>query len=191
VPFFLDIGTSELFDLNGNAGDDSVDVGNGVGAVLATDVELGEGNDAIRARNDSAQKIDGGNGLDTAQVDATDQVINVETVDAPDTAAPKVAIVSKSLKVRNGKAAVRVRCPAGETSCTGRIRILRRGKVVGARRVALDGAQAKTVRVALNRKTRVALAKDDDKRLRVTVRIRVEDAAGNTGRVSKRINLRG
>ncbi len=106
VPFFLDIGTSELFDLNGNAGDDSVDVGNGVGAVLATDLDLGDGNDSIRARNDSSQKIEGGAGADTAQVDATDVVTGVETIDAPvvtppppaDEVAPLAAIKSQRLE---------------------------------------------------------------------------------------------
>ena len=146
VPFFLDIGTSELLDLNGRAGDDSVDVGNGVGAVLATDIDLGDGNDSIRARNDSAQKIDGGAGADTAQVDATDVVTNVETVDAPvvapprrrprTTVAPKAAIKSRRLKVDGGRAAVRISLPADESATSGRIRILRGGKVVGS--LAID-----------------------------------------------------
>ena len=199
VPFFLDIGTSETLDLNANAGDDSVDVGNGVGAVLATDIELGDGNDSIRARNDSAQTIDGGAGADTAEVDATDVVSNVETVDAPvvtpppvaDVVAPKAAIASSRLKVDGGRAAVRISLPAGESASKGRIRILRGGKVVGTLAIELTGGQAKTFKVALKRKTRIALSKAPGKRLKATVKIELTDAAGNKATSSKRLDLKG
>ena len=202
VPFFLDIGTSELFDLNGNAGDDSVDVGNGVGAVLATDVELGDGNDSIRARNDSAQKIDGGAGADTAQVDATDVVTNVETVDAPvvtppparppPTRSPRRRRSSRaSSRSTGGRAAVRISLPAGESASSGRIRILRRGKVVGSLAIDIAGGQTRTFKVALERKTRIALAKAPGKRLKATVKIALTDAAGNKATSSKQLDLKG
>jgi Ca2+-binding RTX toxin-like protein len=45
VPFFLDIGTSELLDVNTLAGNDSIDVNDNVGKVLATDLAGGDGND--------------------------------------------------------------------------------------------------------------------------------------------------
>ena len=80
APFFLDIGTIETLDLNTAGGDDSVDVNDGLGALIKVDANLGDGNDTIRARNDSAQVIDGAAGTDTATVDATDQVNNVEKV---------------------------------------------------------------------------------------------------------------
>ncbi len=190
VPFFLDMGTTELFDLNGNAGDDSVDVGNGVGAVLATDLELGDGNDAFRTRNDSAQKLDGGAGADSAQVDATDQVVNVEAIDAPvtDTTGPKAAVLSKRLKVKQGKASVKLRLPGGESASTGRIRIVRGGKIVGSKRIALAGGQTKTFKVKLSPKTRIALA--IRKKLEVTVKVKLTDAAGNTAKVSKARKLK-
>ena len=197
VPFFLDMGTTELFDLNGNDGNDSVDVGNGVGAVLATDIELGDGDDSIHARNDSSQKIDGGAGADSAQVDATDVVSNVESIDAPavtppaDTTAPQLALASKRLKVKGGKARVRIGCPAGESECKGKIRILRRGKVVGSAKVDLAGGETRTFKVRLKRGTRVALAKAPGKKLRVTLKVKVKDAAGNTGKLSQKLRLRG
>ncbi len=196
APFFLDIGTTETLDLNGNGGDDAVDVNTGLGALIKVDAELGDGNDAIDARNGSVEKIDGGAGADTARVDADDQVTNVETVDAPvtavpDTTAPKVTILSQKLKVKFGKAAVKVSCPAGETSCDGKIRILRNGKVVGSIATKLVGGQTKTYQVQLNRKTRVALAKAAGKKLAVTLKISATDAAGNTGKVSKQLNLKG
>lgn len=201
VPFFLDIGTSELFDLNGNAGDDSVDVGSGVGAVLATDLDLGDGNDTIHARNDSAQKIDGGTGTDTAQVDATDVVTNVETVDAPvvapvvpppaDTVAPLAAIKSLKLKVDGGRAAVRISLPADESASRGRIRIVRGGKVVGSLAIDIAGGETRTFRVLLARGTRIALAKAPGKTLKATVKVALTDAAGNTATSSKRLALKG
>jgi hypothetical protein len=195
VPFFLDIGTSELLDVNANAGDDSVDVGTGVGAVLATDIDLGDGNDSIRARNDSSQRIDGGAGADSAQVDASDVVINVESIDAPavapgDRVAPKAAIRSRKLKVDHGRAAVRISLPAGESAATGKIRIVRRGKVVGSLAIQLAGGQTKTFHVALARKARIALAKAHDKRIKATVKVKLTDAAGNTATSSARLALR-
>jgi RTX calcium-binding nonapeptide repeat (4 copies) len=200
VPFFLDIGTSELFDLNGNAGDDSVDVGGGVGAVLATDLDLGDGNDTIHARNDSSQKIDGGAGADTAQVDATDVVTNVETVDAPvvtpvvppaDTVAPLAAIKSLKLKVDGGRAAVRISLPADESASSGRIRIVRAGKVVGSLAIDIAGGETRTFKVQLKRATRIALAKAPGKTLKATVKIALTDAAGNTATASKKLALKG
>ena len=102
-----------------------------------------------------------------------------------------MAIRSKRLPVKRGKASVRITCPAGETSCTGRARILRRGKTVGSVAVELDGGQSRTFRIALNRKTRIALARQRDDRLPVTVKVSVKDAAGATGKTSKRIDLKG
>jgi Ca2+-binding RTX toxin-like protein len=194
APFFLDIGTSETLDLNAGGGDDSVEVNNGLAALIKVDADLGDGNDSIEARNDSAQIIDGGAGADRAEVDATDQVSNVETVAGvtagADRVAPKVQILAaRKLAIRGGRARVRVTCPAGETVCNGRIKIVRRGKVVGSAAIKLAGGQTKTVDVALARRTRVALAKAPRGKLAVKVRIRATDAAGNTGKVVKRLAL--
>jgi RTX calcium-binding nonapeptide repeat (4 copies) len=203
APFFLDIGTSETLDLNTGGGDDSVDVNSGLAALLKVDVNLGDGNDSIKARNDSSQLIDGAAGADSAQVDATDVVSNVESVDAPvvappvvtppvvtppaDTTAPNAAIVSKKLAVERGKARVKLSLPAGESASTGRIELKRRGKVVGSKAIALTGGETKTFKIALNRKTRNALA--DAGKLKATVKIELTDAAGNTGNVSQKLKL--
>ena len=90
-PFFLDISTTETLQVNGQGGDDSFEVNNGLAPLIAVQVSGGDGNDAVEARNDSAQAIDGGAGTDTAQVDATDVVTNVETVDAPAVVTPPPA----------------------------------------------------------------------------------------------------
>jgi len=201
VPFFLDIGTSELLDVNTLAGNDSIDVNDNVGKVLATDLAGGDGNDTFRTRNDSVQRIDGGTGADFAQVDARDILTNVEVTDKPgvtppggppaDTVAPKVAVASRTLRVNGGRASLTISCPAGETSCSGKARIVRGKKVVGSISVTLAGRQARTFKIALNRKTRIALAKADDDRLPVTVKVSVKDAAGNRGSASRRLNLKG
>ena len=194
APFFLDIGTTETLEINGNAGNDAVEIENGIGTLIKVDVDLGDGDDTIEARNDSADTIDGGAGADTAQVDVTDQVTNVETVDAPvvaDTTKPKVVIVSKSLKVKNGRAAVKVSCPGGESSCDGKITIKRNGKAVGSIATKLVGGQTKTYQVRLKRSTRVALAKAKGKKLAVKVVVTAEDAAGNTAKTTKNVSLKG
>jgi Ca2+-binding RTX toxin-like protein len=197
APFFLDMGTMETLDLNTGGGDDTVDVNGGLGALIKVDANLGDGNDRINARNDSAQIIDGAAGTDTAQVDATDQVTNVETLDAPAAggagagAKPKVAFVSKALRVKGGKAILKVTCPAGATACNGKARILVKKKVVGSIAIKMAPGQTKTYRIQLKRKTRIALSKDADKKIAATVKIRAKDAAGVTAKSSKKLKLRG
>ena len=191
APFFLDIGTTETLDLNANGGDDLVEVETGIKTLIKVDANLGDGNDTIEADNDSADLIDGAAGTDTAEVDATDQVANVENVQGQDTTKPKVKIKSKKLKVKNGKAAVKVSCPAGESVCDGKIVIKRNGKAVGAVKTKLVGGQTKTFRVQLKRTTRIALARDDDKTLAVKVVVTAEDEAGNTAKTTKTAKLKG
>ncbi|HWT26206.1 MAG TPA: hypothetical protein VN213_22045, partial [Solirubrobacteraceae bacterium] len=84
--FFLDIGSSETLDINGLAGDDSVEVGPGLGALIKVDIEGGDGNDTTSTRNDSAERINGGPGQDAAVADATDELADVESADVPQAA---------------------------------------------------------------------------------------------------------
>ena len=191
APFFLDIGTTETLDLNANGGDDLVEVENGVKTLIKVDANLGDGNDAIEADNDSADLIDGAAGTDSATVDATDTVANVENVQGQDTKKPKVKIKSKTLKVKNGKAAVKVSCPAGESVCDGKIVIKRGGKAVGSVKTKLAGGKTKTFKVQLKRTTRIALAQDDDKTLSVKVVVTAQDEAGNTAKTTKATKLKG
>jgi len=188
VPFFLDIGSTEALDMNSLGGDDSVDVGAGLQALIKADIDLGEGNDSIRARNTSSEKIEGGAGTDSAVVDATDVTTGVETLDAPDTAAPGPDLLTKSATVRRGKVKLRVACP-GEVSCTGTLQIRRGGKVVGKTKLALAG-KTKRYTVKLNRRTRRALRNDANGRMSVRVRIKVTDAAGNAATVNEKLTLK-
>ena len=189
-PFFLDISTTETLQVNGQGGDDSVDVNNGLAALIAVQVNLGDGNDSVRARNDSSQRIDGGAGSDSAVVDVTDVVSNVEAIE--DAKAPKATIKSRRANVDGGRAKVRFTVPSDEDEVDARVRILRGGKVVGQVKLKnIEGGDTRTARVQLKRKTRIALAKADGKKLRVTVKIQLTDAAGNKATASKQLNLRG
>jgi Ca2+-binding RTX toxin-like protein len=192
APFFLDI-SAETLALNMGGGDDSADINNGLGALIKVAVNAGEGNDTINARNDSSQAIDGAGGADIAHVDATDTVANVETVDAPgaaDRKAPKVSLAAKIAKVKRGRAAVKVRCPGGESFCKGTLRILRNGKTVGSIAINLTGGQTKVYKVKLARKTRVALVRSASGKLGATLKITAKDRAGNTGKSSAKLTLK-
>jgi len=187
APFFLDIATTETLDLNTNAGDDSVEVNGGLGALIKVDANLGDGNDSIKARNAAVDVIDGAGGTDTATVDANDQVANVETVDNG-AAAAKVAFVSKKLKVKGGKAKLRITCPTGGTGCNGKAAILIKKKVVGSIAIKMTPGQTKNYRIQLNRKTRVKLAKDANGKIAATARVRY-DANGTTITSKKKLKL--
>ena len=87
---------------------------------------------------------------------------------------------------------MRFTVPSDEDQVDARIRILRGGKVVGSLKLAdLDGGDTRTARVQLKRKTRIALAKADGNKLRVTLKIQLTDAAGNKATASKQLNLKG
>ena len=86
---------------------------------------------------------------------------------------------------------MKVSCPAGESSCDGKITIKRNGKAVGSIATKLVGGQTKTYKVALKRSTRIALAKDGDKTLAVKVVVSAEDDAGNTAKTTKSTKLKG
>ena len=182
APFFLDIATTETLDLNTNAGDDTVEVNGGLGALIKVDANLGDGNDTIKAQNGAVDVIDGAAGTDTATTDANDQVTNVENGGGG--AAKKVAFVSKKLKVKGGKAKLRITCPAGGVACKGNAAILRGKKVVGRIAIDMQPGQTKIYRIQLNRNTRVKLAKDADKKLAATARVRY--AAGGKTITSKK-----
>jgi len=189
-PFFLDIGTTETLQINSLAGDDSVDVNNGLAALTKVQVNSGDGNDTVHARNDSAQAIDGGAGTDTAQVDATDTVANVENLDnGQDRNAPKMKLAAKALKLKKGKVAFRVSAPRNEKSVKGSLKVIRgRKKVVGSTRVSLKGGQSKTFKVKLDKATlRRIKAKG---KVSYKARLSVKDAAGNAASITKKVTLR-
>jgi RTX calcium-binding nonapeptide repeat (4 copies) len=187
APFFLDIGTSETLDLNTAAGDDTVDVNNGLGALIKVDANLGEGNDAINARNDSAQVIDGDAGTDTAKVDATDQVSNVEKVKAPGKAKAKAKLLTKLLKLDDGKVKVQLSLPKGAATAKGNI-VITRGKArYGSKKITLKPGKKSTFSVAFTKNARVKVAKAPGKKLKVKLQIKLNGGATTT----QQLNVQG
>ena len=75
APFTLDIASSEVFELNTFGGDDTLNVGPGVGALIAITADAGAGDDRLTG-NDEADTFFGGLGNDTldpgAGADAVD-----------------------------------------------------------------------------------------------------------------------
>jgi hypothetical protein len=191
APFFLDIGSSETLDLNTAGGDDSVDVNGGLGALIKVDANLGDGNDSINARNDSSQIIDGAAGTDTANVDKTDQVSNVEKVTGAAKAKPKAKLRLKKLQLKNGKVKVKASLPAGGSTAKGKIRILKGKTLYGSKKVTLKPGNAQTFTVKITKAARIKVAKAPGKKLKVTLKLKLTDAAGATATASKQLNLKG
>jgi hypothetical protein len=213
--FFLDIGSSETLEINGLAGDDNVEVGPGIGALTKVDIRGGDGNDTTSTRNDSAEKINGGAGTDSAVADATDEIAEVESADtgvaapgapaapaapgaptapaapAADRTGPRMAIVTKAVRVRGGAAAIRLSCPAGESRCRGTLRILRGQRAVGRVAFNLAGGKSRVVRVKLDRRTRVAVRRlRAGRALQARIQVTARDAAGNRGTATARLRIR-
>ena len=63
APFTLDVATSEVFELNTFGGNDTLDVGPGVGALIAITADAGSGDDRLNG-NDEADTFFGGLGND-------------------------------------------------------------------------------------------------------------------------------
>ncbi len=191
APFFLDIGTTETLDLNANGGDDLVEVNGGLGALIKVDADLGDGNDTIKAQNGAVDVIDGAAGTDTATADANDQVANVENTGAGGGgAAAKIAFVSKKLKVKGGKAKLRITCPAGSAACKGKAAILRRQEGRRQDRHQHAARPDEDLQDPAEQKTRIKLAKDADKKLAATARVRYT-AGGKTITSKKALKLVG
>jgi Ca2+-binding RTX toxin-like protein len=209
-PFNLDIGTSERLELNANGGDDSLnaagpvrglagwtidaDGGDGndtlAGARQAVDLlSGGPGADTLRSRDQTADSLSGGSEVDSAVVDAKDNVGgDIEIVDREDTLAPAVKVSKKAVRVnRNRIAAIRVTGPRNEDSRV-TVKLRRKGKLLGSKTVRLDAGQSKLVKVKLSRKT-FALLKLRD-RLQVKAIVTAEDAAGNTRKRSVALTLK-
>ncbi|HST69158.1 MAG TPA: calcium-binding protein, partial [Solirubrobacterales bacterium] len=127
--------------LDGGAGDDTIYGGGNDDTIIGgpgLDSLSGEGsasglyisvagNDRIDARDGVREQLNCGPGADTAIVDALDVVPQdpgslCEAVERGAVARP-VTVRSGSLRLRRGRIAVKLGCPAGGTTCRGRLRI--------------------------------------------------------------------
>ena len=120
----------------------------------------------------------------------------VQVLAAPpaDTKAPLMSISRHSVKMsRKGVVSMRIACPAGERSCTGRLALtslLRhaRGSSLGGAAFQLGGGQSSTVKIHLSRKNQ-RLVKQLHK-LSTKATATAKDAAGNSGTSSARLTIK-
>ena len=191
APFFLDIGTTETLDLNANGGDDTVEVNGGLGALIKVDANLGDGNDTIKApqrrRRRHRRRGRHRHGHDRRERPGHQRRERRRAAAARPRRSPSL---SKKLKVKGGKAKLRITCPAGGAACKGKAAILRGKKVVGSIAINMQPGQTKIYKIQLNRKTRIKLAKDADSKLAATARVRYA-AGGKTITSKKALKLVG
>jgi Ca2+-binding RTX toxin-like protein len=127
----------------GGPGDDTISPGGGLDIVSA-----GDGDDQVNIRDNTADVATGGAGNDSVVADGADLDIldGFEAVDRPQVAAPvqvdtsthPVTIRGGTLKVRGGRATIKVSCPATSSStCTGSV------SLITARAVKLGSLKAR------------------------------------------------
>jgi Ca2+-binding RTX toxin-like protein len=190
--------------LSGGSGDDGLDAGSGDdtidGGADSDNVSGGDGTDTITTRDSSPDNVTCGAGADRVTADRLDTVdTTCEQIDkgtttggpgsgsgsgqSPDTTSPAVTISGKTVKAKGGVITVKVKCPASEVSCRGKVTLRTAGKVngkvilLGSRSFKAAGGKIATVKIKLSAKNRKLLAKLGKLRVKATVVAR--DAAGN------------
>ena len=190
-------GEAEPDTFLGGAGNDILTGGAGPDLLDGQD-----GDDRLLARDSAGDLVRGGIGVNFAEVDRTDVVADVETIDAPSagsTATP-VDVRSRNAKltIKNRRASTKIslRCPAGTGGCKGRLTLLTaksftiRGTkvrlVLGSARIDLSAGQTKKVTVRLPKGV-TKLAKNG--KLALLAQTASRDAAGNLAQDSARVQL--
>jgi Ca2+-binding RTX toxin-like protein len=203
-PFNIEISAdTERLDLNANAGNDSVSTSPGVSS-LKLDVEGAAGNDrleggdavdllsggadqdVIRSRDQAADEVDGGAGVDLAKVDKRDRPRDVETVIGGGLRVRQLG--GKAITVAGNVAVVRLQS-VGTRQTSGRVRLLRGGRSLGSVTYKVT-RKPKTVRIELNRAGRRLLAGSSGKGKRAKLQIDARDGMGNGWRTTTRITLK-
>jgi hypothetical protein len=110
-----------------------------------------------------------------------------------DTTAPLVTIAPRSAKMSKlGKVTLRIACPAGETTCSGRVdlRSLRgaRSAALGGKQFTLAGGQTAKVKVQLSKRNQ-RLVKRSRRGLKAQATAVATDQAGNTGTATKVVRI--
>jgi hypothetical protein len=155
--------------LDGGAGNDTIFGGGNDDAIVGgpgLDSLSGEGsasglyisvagNDRIDARDGVREQLNCGPGADTAIVDALDVVPQdpgslCEAVERGSAAARSVTIRSGSLRARRGRIPVKLACPAGGSTCKGRVKVrTAKGRriTVASGRFSVKAGRSATVRL--------------------------------------------
>jgi PKD domain len=111
-----------------------------------------------------------------------------------DTTAPHVSIAPHSVKMsRKGLLSMRIVCPAGERSCSGRLSLaslLRgaHGSKLGAGAFNIGGGQTATVKIHLSRNNQRLVKKL--RKLNAQATATAKDAAGNSGLTKARVTIK-
>jgi hypothetical protein len=102
-----------------------------------------------------------------------------------------IKIKGSKAKVKNGKARVKLRCPAAEISgpCAGKVKLKAltgKKRALGSKAYSLAAGKTGTVQVKLGRATLARIGPDG---LKVKAVVTVKDSAGNKNKVVKKIRL--
>jgi Ca2+-binding RTX toxin-like protein len=193
-------GGSETF--LGGSGNDTINPGGGLDVVSGD-----EGDDQVNVRDNTADVARGGDGNDSAVADSAELDIleGFETVDrtpvvtpAPvDTSTRPVTISGGTVKVTNGRASIRVSCPATSPGhCTGSlaVRTARSVKLAGLRAVLQLGSARYNIAPGIATTLRVKLAKGsrrlaDDKGHLKALAVASTGPSGKIAQSSQRLTL--
>jgi Ca2+-binding RTX toxin-like protein len=155
-------GSSEAF--LGGSGNDTITPGGGLDVVSAD-----EGDDSVNVRDRTADLALGGAGndsvvADNVRLDVLDGFENVDRTPnvTPDTSTRPVTIRGGTVRVRMGRAPIRVSCPAAApASCTGSLalRTAKRVKLAGLRAILQLGSVRYRLAPGKSRTLKVRLAK--------------------------------
>ena len=97
-------------------------------------------------------------------------------------------VLGRSLDVSSrGVAALKVRCPRSETSCTIKAKLRVGGRTVARRTLTLASGESRTFRLKLSRSARATLAKRS--KLAATAVVAAVDAAGNRTTLTRSVTL--
>ncbi|MDP9135414.1 MAG: hypothetical protein M3N56_11385, partial [Actinomycetota bacterium] len=197
-------GGDEADTFFGGLGNDTLDPGAGAGDV----VDGQDGNDILNVRDNAADLARGGAGMDTAQADIADVLVDVETKDVPagpaaaDTKGTAARVLTRRVtsKLKKGvySAKIRVQCPASEAGgCRGAL-VLQTARtvslggtrfhaVVASKRYTLKSGQRKTLTVKFRKGVR-ALSRRGTLSLNAITTNR--DAAGNLAQRTSKLAVK-
>ena len=197
-PFNVDIGTTEVLQLEANAGNDRIRGARGVAGRISTVLNAGDGNDRVKG-TDAVDAISLGKGNDVANtIDkaadtlSCDEGIDLALVDRRDFlrqcelaigSLARVAIKGKP-QLEGDRVAMRLKCVATQ-KCRSVVKLKSDGKVVGRGKVTMKRGKNRSIEVALNARGRRTLTDGD----RVKVQILSKDNQGNGWRSTKTVRL--
>jgi Ca2+-binding RTX toxin-like protein len=197
VPFNLDIGSSERLNVNGGGGDDKIIGSKGLAGLISGTFVGNDGNDRIKG-TDAEDLVSGGNGNDVINTrDKAEDAIEcdrgfdiVRGCEIVLGGRLRVKHLGKAITVAGNAASVKLRCVASRR-CTGKVRLLSKGKSLGSAKFVLKGRKAKRVRIRMNARGLRLLAKAPAKGLSVKLRIDARDSRRNGWRTTDSLKLKG